>query len=74
MAVYERYAYGDGLLEMHVYKSYHSRKRVFGQAGLSPTVRSAEPPFSVYASEVEGNFDGTVVKGGLNQRAWVSQE
>lgn len=36
--------------------------------------RSAEPPFSVYASEVEGNFDGTVVKGGLNQWAWVSRE
>ena len=25
---YERHAYGDGLLEMHVYKSYHSRKRL----------------------------------------------
>jgi hypothetical protein len=26
MAVYERHVYGDDLLEMHVYKSYHNRK------------------------------------------------
>ena len=37
MAVYERHAYGDGLLEMHVYKSYHSRKRLL-EKPASPTV------------------------------------
>ena len=28
---------GDGLLEMHVYKSYHSRKRLL-EKPVSPTV------------------------------------
>ena len=35
---------------------------------------SVDPPLSVYACEVGGNFNNDVGSGGLNQRAWVLQE